>query len=93
MPFLTHACDAQDPTKTLNVTGCTFLGNSVNLEDEDLIGGAIAARGGAVNVIGTLFQENNGRLSAVPMQFVFAKSVRTRTSTENTSSAQPRSTF
>lgn len=58
--FLTHAWDSQDPTKTLNISGCTFVGNSVTLEDEDLFGGAIVARGGAVTISDTIFQENNG---------------------------------
>ncbi|CAM9347803.1 unnamed protein product, partial [Scytosiphon promiscuus] len=55
---------ALDPAKTLNITGCIFLGNSVNLDDEELVGGAVAARGGMVTISDTLFQENNADFGA-----------------------------
>ena len=46
---------------TLTITGCIFGWNSVEGE-EGALGGAVAAKAGAVNVYSTTFQENRGEL-------------------------------
>ncbi|CAM9866176.1 unnamed protein product, partial [Pylaiella littoralis] len=51
---------AMDPTKTLNITGCKFWMNSV----DGFLGGAVVARGGAVEISDTLFQENTASVGA-----------------------------
>lgn len=58
--------DLQDPTKTLNITGCLFSGNQVDSggegvgEDDELFGGTVVAKWGVVTIDDTMFYENIG---------------------------------
>lgn len=59
---------SQDPTKTLNISGCRFLSNYVTAEDEDSWGGGVAALGGEVSINNTVFQNNSGEIGYIHVQ-------------------------
>lgn len=58
--------DLQDPTKTLDITGCLFSENTIDGGDEgvgedgEVFGGTVVAKWGVVTIDDTMFYNNKG---------------------------------